>query len=96
MEVSGDIDLLTAPEWADRLRRCLAEGAPLVVVDLRRVDFFGAAGVSLLVEAHRRAQALRSTVRVVADTRMVCRVLAITELDRTLAIYPTLEQALNG
>lgn len=37
VEVSGEIDLLTAPELADRLSRCLAGEMPLVVVDLRRV-----------------------------------------------------------
>jgi anti-sigma B factor antagonist len=97
VEVSGDIDLLTAPELTDRLSRCLAERAPsVVVVDLRRVGFFGASGLSVLLEAHWRAQARHSTVRVVANTSMVCRILAITGLDRTLAVYPALEPALKG
>jgi anti-sigma B factor antagonist len=97
VEVSGEIDLLTAPELAGRLSRCLAEGTPLVmVVDLRRVDFFGASGLSVLLEAHWRAQAQHTMMRVVANTPIVCRVLAVTGLDRTLAVYPALEPALNG
>jgi len=97
VQVSGDIDLLTAPELASRIGQCLVEGAPsVVVVDLRQVDFFGASGLNVLLEAHWRAQAQRSTVRVVANTPMVCRALTVTELDRTLAVYPALEPALNG
>ena len=95
VEVSGEIDLLTAPELADRLNRCQAEGTPLMVVDLRRVDFFGASGLRVLLEAHWRAQTQHTTMRVVANTPIVCRALAITGLDRTLAIYPALEPALN-
>jgi anti-anti-sigma factor len=96
VEVSGDIDLLTAPELANRIGQCLAEGTPLVVVvDLRGVDFVGASGLSVLLEAHWRAHAQRSTVRVVANTPAVCRALTVTELDRTLAVYPALEPALK-
>ena len=97
VEVSGDVDLLTAPELADCLDRCLAKGTPLVVVvDLQRVDFFGASGLSVLLQAHERARTQRSTVRVVANTPMVCRALTVTGLDRILLVYPTLEPALNG
>lgn len=97
VEVSGEVDLLTAPGLAECLGRCLAEVAPVVVVvDLRRVDFLGASGLSVLVEAHLRAQALHSTVRVVANTRVVRRALTVTGLDRTLAVYSALEPAVNG
>jgi anti-sigma B factor antagonist len=95
VEAAGSIDMLTAPELAGHLAVVLAEGIPvIVVVDLRRVDFLGAAGLSVLVEADSRARAQDITLRVVASTHAVCRVLSITGLDQALSVYAALEPAL--
>lgn len=95
VEAAGSIDLLSAPEFADHLSTALAEGIPvIVVVDLRQVDFLGAAGLSVLVAADQRARAQQITLRVVASTRPVCRALSITGLDQALMVYSTLESAL--
>jgi anti-sigma B factor antagonist len=95
VEAAGSIDLLTAPELAAHLFVALAEGIPvIVVVDLRQVDFLGAAGLSVLVAADQRAQAQQITLRVVASTHATCRALSITGLDQTLNVYSALEPAL--
>jgi anti-sigma B factor antagonist len=95
VEVAGSVDLRTAPELADQLFVALAEGTPLiVVVDLRQVDFFGAAGLSVLVAVDQRARAQQVALRVVAGTHAVCRALRVTGLDQTLMVYSALEPAL--
>jgi anti-sigma B factor antagonist len=95
VEAAGSIDMLTAPELAGHLSVVLAEGIPVVVVvDLRQVDFLGAAGLSVLVEADSRARAQDITLRVVASTHAVCRALSITGLDQSLSVYAALEPAL--
>jgi anti-sigma B factor antagonist len=95
VEAAGSIDMLTAPELAGHLSVVLAEGIPvIVVVDLRQVDFLGAAGLSVLVEADSRASAQDITLRVVASTHAVCRALSMTGLDQTLSVYAALEPAL--
>jgi anti-sigma B factor antagonist len=95
VEAVGSIDMHTAPELADHLSACLADGTPLiVVVDLRQVDFLAAAGLSVLVESDSRARAQDITLRVVATTHAVCRALSITGLDQTLRMYSKLEAAL--
>ena len=95
VEAVGSIDLCTAPELAGQLFVALVEGTPLiVVVDLRQVDFLGAAGLSVLVAVDQRARAQQITVRVVAGTHAVCRALRVTGLDQTLMVYSELEPAL--
>jgi anti-sigma B factor antagonist len=95
VEAVGSIDLCTAPELANHLSVALAEGIPvIVVVDLRRVDFLGAAGLSVLVAVDQRAREQQITLRVVAGTHAVCRVLRVTGLDQTLKVYSELEPAL--
>lgn len=95
VEAAGSIDMLTAPELAGHLSAALAEGIPvIVVVDLRQIDFLGAAGLSVLVAADQRARVQQITLRVVASTHAVCRALSITGLDQSLNVYAAVEPAL--
>jgi anti-sigma B factor antagonist len=95
VEAAGSVDLLSAPELAYHLSVALDEGTPsIVVVDLRQVDFFGAAGLSVLVAADERARAQQIPLRVVASTHAVCRALSVTGLDQTLMVYSALEPAM--
>jgi anti-anti-sigma factor len=91
VEVAGSVDLLTAPELAEHL----ADGPPLVVVvDLRRVDFLAAAGLSVLVAANGQARQQQASLRLVVTTHAVRRALSVTGLDQTLVVYSVLEPAL--
>jgi anti-sigma B factor antagonist len=95
VEVAGAVDLLTAPELAEKLAVALADGTPLiVVVDLQRVDLLATAGMSVLVAADRRARMQHTTLRLVVATHAVRRALSVTGLDQTLTVYPLLEPAL--
>jgi anti-sigma B factor antagonist len=95
VEATGEIDLLTAPLLAGHLAAVLADESPLVVVvDLRQLDFLAVAGLSVLVAAHWQARQQHTTLRIVATTCSVCRVLRVTGLDHMLAIYPALQPAL--
>jgi anti-sigma B factor antagonist len=94
VEVAGSVDLLTAPELAEHLAGALADGPPLVVVDLRRVDFLAAAGLSVLVAADGQARQQQASLRLVVTTHAVRRALSVTGLDQTLVVYSVLEPAL--
>jgi anti-sigma B factor antagonist len=83
--VDGDIDQDTAPllEQAlrlainDRLRTCL---------DMRRVDFFGAAGVHVLMAAQGHAASLRHCFVLRGVHGIANQVLAIVGLDRLITM----------
>lgn len=91
---AGPVDQRTAAELADHLCAALAEETLLVVVDLRRVDFLAAAGLSVLVAADQRARAQGTTLRVVAGTHAVARALTVIGLTPTLRVYSDLAPAL--
>jgi anti-sigma B factor antagonist len=78
IRVTGDLDAATAP----RLRRCVSElaelGAADFAVDLSRVSFLDCAGLGALVSAKKRLRATGGDLRVVAASRSVRRVLALT------------------
>ena len=56
--------------------------------------FCDSRGIRVLVMAHQRAAARGAGLRLVVPSACVLRVLALTGLDRWLAIYPSLQEAL--
>lgn len=87
--VHGEVDLCSAAHLDARLATALDTATAVsgcVTVDLRRVDFLGAAGLAVLAETLQRAEARGTMLRIVADdTCPAARVLPIAHLDHTLA-----------
>lgn len=96
IRLCGEIDLATAPKSRERLLGLLRPGLGLVILDLSGVSFCDASGLGVLVGIHRRATTLGLTLRLTALRPQVARLLQIHGLDRVLALYPALPDALNG
>jgi anti-sigma B factor antagonist len=108
VEVVEGVPVVTAPEEIDianapglqaalleAARPELAEpGRALVVVDMSRTRFCDSAGLNALVAADRQARADGGEVRLVVVGEGVARVVALTGVDRVIACYASLEDAL--
>jgi anti-sigma B factor antagonist len=103
VEVVEGVPVVTAPEEIDitnaaGLKAALLEaarpGRTLVVVDMSRTRFCDSAGLNALVTADRRAQADGGEIRLVVG-EAVARVVALTGVDRVVAVYASLEDALT-
>jgi anti-sigma B factor antagonist len=81
----GELDIATAPLLESALEHAAATGADRTVVDLHRLRFMDAAGLSVVLAADRR---LASRLVVRSPSIEVRRVLAITGADRRLALEP--------
>ncbi|HEY0452547.1 STAS domain-containing protein [Actinophytocola sp.] len=90
--VFGAIDLLTAPE----LRVCVDDhvDAPSgLVLDLSRVDFLAASGLTVLTDTDRRAGRDHLAWALVANTRPVLRPLEVLGLRDQLPTYDSVPGA---
>ena len=86
--VSGEVDMLTAPNLREVLTAEIADCAVLVI-DLSGVSFLGSAGLAVLVETSHEAQRRQVELRLVAAGRSVRRPLEITGLNEVLTTFPT-------
>lgn len=93
--ISGDLDMLTAPDVMTAIRLAGHSGSAAVVVDLTGVTFLSAAGMNLLVDAHRETRSARRFV-VVADGSATSRPLRLMGIDTLVTLYRTLDEALVG
>jgi anti-anti-sigma factor len=94
VSVRGEVDMLTSALLGDRLLTHVLDTVGHVIVDLTRVGFFAAAGLTVLVNARQAAVAAGITFCLVASTRAVLLPLTITGLDDVFDIRPNLTHAL--
>lgn len=86
--VVGEIDMGTAPEFERQLASQITGYVRLLVVDLSEVSFLASSGLNALVAVRTSCRAGGVALRlVVGHNRPVMRILAITGLDKTFAIY---------
>lgn len=92
--VNGEVDLLTAPQL-DAALTAAQHQSSAVLADLREVGFLGSAGLSVLVEAARRATEHGARFAVLATAHAVIRAIEITGLDAALATFDTEDAAMG-
>jgi anti-anti-sigma factor len=92
----GGLDIASAPALREKLLGLLRPGASRLVVDLSAVGYADASGFAVLVGAGRRAGLLGGWLRLASPTPDVARVLSVTGLDRHLATFPTVADAITG
>lgn len=91
VEVEGEMDVQVIPLLAD----LVGGDATRVVLDLHGVSFMDAQGLGSMVDTHRRALAAGGSVRLVAPSSSVRRLLALTGCDRMFRTFDSLDQAVT-
>lgn len=94
LTVSGEVDMLSAPQFAEAIRTALATAPPALVIDLSKVDFLASAGMTVLVTAQAEV-APPTRFAVVANGPATSRPIKLMGLDNVLALYSTLDSALS-
>ncbi|BBY00338.1 STAS domain-containing protein [Mycobacterium seoulense] len=96
LEVSGAVDIITAPSLATQIDVALSGTPAVLVIDLTGVNFLSSAGITVLVEVQRLTQDSPTSLRVAAQGSATSRTLRIVGLDEFIELYPTVDDALEG
>jgi anti-sigma B factor antagonist len=89
-----EIDISNADQISDTLLAVLNRGVSTLVADMTATTFCACAGVSALARAHHRAAANGAQLRVAATAPIVLRLLAMTGVDRLIAVHGSVAAAL--
>jgi anti-sigma B factor antagonist len=94
----GEVDLDTAPALGAAINARIDEaGATPCILDLTAVTFLNSPGLTMLLGATDRAEALREPLRIVVDAnRPVIRPIQVTGLDYELSLYHTVDEAVRA
>jgi anti-anti-sigma factor len=94
--LQGEVDASNVKEMDDRLRSLLTNRSVALVIDLSGTTYLDSAGINLLFaladELRGRQQRL---VLVVGEASPIARMIALTGLDQTVAVRPSLPDALK-
>jgi anti-sigma B factor antagonist len=96
LEVSGEIDVYTAPQLRERLIALVEDGARQVVVDLSRVEFLDSTGLGVLVGALKRLRGVNGDLALVCAQERLLKIFRITGLDRVFTIRDSVDAATSS
>lgn len=93
LDVSGVIDMLTAPQLETAIQSALGKDPAGLIVDLTDVEFLASAGMGVLVAANDK-KAPETGFCVVAEGPATSRPLKLVGIAEIVKLYPTRDEAL--
>jgi anti-sigma B factor antagonist len=96
IEVVGEADLYTAPEFKERLVQLIEAGNKRLVVDLSKASFIDSTILGVLVGAMKRLQPAQGSIAIVSADDQAKALFEITGLDHLFPIYSSREAALHA
>ncbi|MDI1464129.1 STAS domain-containing protein [Catellatospora sp. KI3] len=88
VKVRGDLDSASAARIHDVLQEALALHPRQLVIDLAECEVIDAAGILLLLDAHRRALRDGGAVTLRSPSQRARRNLKLARVDRVLQVLP--------
>lgn len=95
VELSGELDLFTAPVLRDVLLRLTDNGRHFLAIEMSGLRFLDSSGLGVLVGATKRAAAGGGGLCLVAAPERMLKTLRITGLLRVMPTFPSLEDAFD-
>lgn len=89
LSVDGRLNVVTASSIRQEVQRVVHSGHSLIAVDLAGVEFIDSSGLGALVSGLKTARTAGGDLRLSSAREQVSSVLALTNLDRILRVYPT-------
>ncbi|MGH8571366.1 MAG: STAS domain-containing protein [Gammaproteobacteria bacterium] len=96
IELGGEIDLYTAPEFKERMIQLIDGGKKRIVVDLSSATFIDSTTLGVLVGGVKRLRPAGGALALVCTDQNITKIFEITGLDRVFSILPTRDEALQS
>jgi len=94
IEVSGEIDVYTAPRLREKIISLVEAGHYRLIVDMERVEFLDSTGLGVLVGGLKRVRQHDGGIDLVCTQGRILRIFRITGLSKVFDIYNSVEEAL--
>jgi anti-anti-sigma factor len=95
ISVAGEIDIASAGQLDDCIRKARSQYSPHLIIDLMEVDFMGSSGLRVLADASTDIEDHGGSVVIARPSAPVDRLLKISGLHHDLTVYRTVESALH-
>lgn len=96
IEVTGEIDVYTAPKLREALIDLVNRGCHRLVVDMESVEFLDSTGLGVLVGGLKRVRANDGSLSIVCTKDRLLKVFRITGLTKVFGIYDSVNAAVDA
>ena len=96
IELGGEIDLYTAPEFKERMVALIEDGKKRIVVDLSSATFIDSTTLGVLVGGVKRLRPAGGSLALVCTDQNITKIFEITGLDRVFPIHASRAEALTA
>jgi anti-sigma B factor antagonist len=96
VDVTGEIDVYTAPVLREELASLIDNERTDLIVDLSAVGFMDSTGLGVLVGALKKVRTLGGDLRLVINQEKILKVFRITALTQVFTIHATIDEALQN
>jgi anti-sigma B factor antagonist len=96
IELGGEVDLYTAPEFKERLVQVIEDGKKQLVVDLSKATFIDSTTLGVLVGGVKRLRPSGGSLALVCTDQNITKIFEITGLDRVFPIHDSRDEALSA
>ena len=96
IELGGEVDLYTAPEFKERMVELIESGKKQIVVDLSKATFIDSTTLGVLVGGVKRLRPAGGSLALVCTDENITKIFEITGLDRVFPIHSSREEALEA
>ena len=96
IELGGEVDLYTAPEFKERMVQLIESGKKQIVVDLSKATFIDSTTLGVLVGGVKRLRPSGGSLALVCTDQNISKIFEITGLDRVFPIHGSREEALQS
>ncbi|MGH3357528.1 MAG: STAS domain-containing protein [Nocardioidaceae bacterium] len=96
LQVTGEIDVYTAPRLRERLIDLVNQGHHHLVVDVEKVEFLDSTGLGVLVGGLKRVRANGGSLLIVCTQERLLKIFRITGLEKVFGIYGSVHDAVTS
>jgi anti-sigma B factor antagonist len=86
--LAGELDASNVGQLYEQLAELTREGVRHIALNLAELEFIDSTGLSLIIAAHKRAEALGGELIIFSPTRSIRRLFTVTGIDTYLNIRP--------
>jgi len=94
VDVSGEIDVYTAPKLRDKITELVGKGSYDIVIDMEAVEFLDSTGLGVLVGGLKKVRAHDGSLSLVCTQDRLLKIFQITGLSKVFSIHETTEAAI--
>ncbi len=96
IELGGEVDLYTAPQFKERMVELIDAGKKHIVVDLSGATFIDSTTLGVLVGGVKRLRPSGGALALVCTDENIAKIFEITGLDRVFPIHSSRAEALGS